>query len=383
MKTSRVRRPRTASFTVTADLPHTPQQTWRLITDPEWMNTWSAARIDLVDAGVGDRPDGVGALRTVTLPNGRTRLKEVVEESEYPHRFVYRVFDGGPALLAHRGVQEITATPDGSRLTWTVDIGLIARLASEAMARSMARQVGYSVDLIAGVAPPQESPPPPAHARGAARDLADLRAAAELTLAAQRGIADRLASEGDPKQWFARVYEYVTDEMIGACAGRGTATLDHPEWVLSLIPVFDRYYTRSLQAFEQGEACEPAWQKAWSMCEREDPDDPARPVMAGLLAGVSAHIDADLPRALVDVHRESFPDRDFREFRPDYLRLAPVFTAASDRLIADLPRSHTPWWTSAATRIHPQVRDSLLARRGYDVGKHRIRAFAAAADSMR
>ena len=33
------------------------------------------------------------------------------------------------------------------------------------------------------------------------------------------------------------------------------------------------------------------------MCEREDPDDPARPVMAGLLAGVSAHIDADLPRA--------------------------------------------------------------------------------------
>jgi hypothetical protein len=105
--------------------------------------------------------------------------------------------------------------------------------------------------------------------------------------------------------------------------------------------------------------------------------------MKGLVYGVSAHIDADLPRALVDVHTAHYPDRDLREFRPDYLRLAPVFTAASDRLLADLPRSHKPWWTSLAARIDPQFRDALLGRAGYDVGRHRVATFAAAVATTR
>ena len=63
-------------------------------------------------------------------------------------------------------------------------------------------------------------------------------------------------------------------------------------------------------------------------------------------------------------------------------RLAPVFTTASDRLLADLPRSHKPWWTPLASRVHPQFRDSMLARNGYDVGRHRVKTFARAVDAV-
>ncbi|MCZ0911310.1 DUF5995 family protein, partial [Gordonia amicalis] len=97
-------------------------------------------------------------------------------------------------------------------------------------------------------------------------------------------------------------------------------------------------------------------------------------------AGVSAHIEADLPRALAEVHLDRYPNRDLREFRPDYLRLAPVFTVASDRLLADLPRSHKPWWAGIAGRFNTQFRDALLARTGYDVARHRVRSFERAVE---
>lgn len=235
-----------------------------------------------------------------------------------------------------------------------------------------------SLDLLAELTPPESAVAPAATPR-TIRLLPPLREEASRILDGQRAIAERLAASNDPKQWFARVYAYVTEEMIAAC-DRGV--LDRPDWVLTLIPRFDAFYTRNLDAYERGEECEPMWQRAWSTCERRDERRPHRPVMAGLMSGVAAHIDADLPRAIAQVHRDRFADCDLREFLPDYLRLAPVFTAASDRLLGDLPRSHTPWWTGVAARVHPQVRDALIARRGYDVARHRMAAFASAvADS--
>lgn len=369
-----------ASFRHRRDLACSPATAWRLLTDPEQMNRWSAAPIALSDNGIGDRPDGMGALRVVTLPGGRSRLREVVELAEFPRRFVYRVHDGGPLLLSHRGEQIIEATPSGCRLTWSVELRLAGGL-SRPIARSIAKQVGASLDALAVLAsdePDSDDPGPPADQPAALTwsELAALRGLAFDSLDAQIGIADRLAAAGDPKQWFARVYQYVTQEMIAVADRPGT--LRNPDWVLALIPVFHDYFTANLAAYEDGGPCTPAWQRAWSLCEREDPDHPERPVMRGLLAGVSAHIDDDLPHALADVAAARYPDRDLREFRPDYLRLAPVFTAASDRLLADLPRSHKPWWTPIAARVHPQVRDDLLGRKGFHVGRQRLKAFAAA-----
>lgn len=412
----------TARFTLTRELDCPPMTAWRLITDPEQMNAWSTARIDLVDGGPGDRPDTAGALRIVTLPDGKRKLREVVEYADAPREFRYRVYDGGPLLLDHSGVQTLAPTHDGRTvLTWQVSMRLISAPLSHLLCRVIRKQVATSLDRLAAVAatatnttavdeaallvgPGTTVDDDPAATAGALVDpvrpgspaFDALLADAQESLRDQRVLADELAAADDPKQWFARVYQYVTEEMISAASGSAHSAsmssaadssssrvmaLDHPDWVLALIPVFHEYYERNLTAYLSGGDVEPAWAKAWSTAESQDPRRPHVPVMKGLLYGVSAHIDADLPRALVDVHRAHYPDADLRAFRPDYLRLAPVFTTASDRLLADLPRSHKPWWTPLASRVHPQFRDSMLARNGYDVGRHRVKTFARAVEA--
>ncbi|MBN9635639.1 MAG: SRPBCC family protein [Actinobacteria bacterium] len=377
----------TARFVLQRVLPISPEVTWRLITEPSQMNRWSTAAISANAAGVYDRMDAVGALRHVDLPYQMGRLREVVEYNVYPRIFRYRVYDGGPLLIAHHGEQRIADHPTGCVLTWAVELDLISGVASHALARVIRHQVSESLDTMVEIAasgpplpgdgPPALSPPPMDRLA-----ISDLITAARRCLDDQRATADRLAAAGDPKQWFARVYQYVTEEMISAVDGDSPLPLGNPDWVMTLIPTFHDYFRRNLDSYERDEPTEHAWQIAWSTCEEHNPNKPFLPVMKGLLAGVSAHIDADLPRALADVALEHYPDRDLREFRSDYLRLAPIFTTASERLLADLPRDHKPWWTPAATRVHPQLRDALLARNGYHVGRHRVRAFAEAVKSV-
>lgn len=396
----------TARFTLTRVLDCPAETAWRLLTDPEQMNKWSTARIDLVDGGPGDRSDTAGALRMVTLPDGKRKLREVVEYADEPREFRYRVYDGGPLLLDHSGIQTLTPTGDGrTEVTWHVSMRLISAPLTHLLCRVIRKQVDESLDLMADLARTGAAAADSPSTTSAPADLATpgspafdvLLADAQESLRAQRALADELAADDDPKQWFARVYQYVTEEMISAASGSahssstssaadssssGVMALDHPDWVLALIPVFHDYYECNLTAYRTGGDVEPAWAKAWATAESRDPKRPHVPVMKGLLYGVSAHIDADLPRALADVHRARYPDADLRAFRPDYLRLAPVFTTASDRLLADLPRSHKPWWTPLASRVHPQFRDSMLARNGYDVGRHRVKTFARAVEAV-
>ncbi len=383
----------TADFTLTRTLHCAPDVAWRLVTDPAQMRRWSTARVDLADPGPGERPDAAGALRVVTLPDGKRKLREVVEYAELPHEFRYRVYDGGPLLLSHQGVQTFSPIEDGrTELTWQVSMRLISAPLSRLLCRVIRKQVAESLDHLADLAESADvggaSTAPrstPVTVPGSA-EFDSLLADAQESLRTQRGIADGLAAANDPKQWFARVYQYVTEEMITAATGGASPpafALDHPDWVLALIPTFHRYYEHNLTAYRTGGDVEPSWAKAWSTAESPDSKRPHLPVMKGLLYGVSAHIDADLPRALVDVHRAHYPDHDLREFRPDYLRLAPVFTAASDRLLADLPRRYKPWWVPLASRVHPQFRDAMLGRIGYDVGRHRVKTFAAAVQALR
>jgi uncharacterized protein YndB with AHSA1/START domain len=106
------------------DLPAPPAEAWPYLTDPARMNEWSDARIDLLAAGKGGRPDEPGARRQATIRSlGLTsRLVEEVQESRPPERMVYRVVSGG-MLKGHRGVVELTATPGGSRLVWDIEFG--------------------------------------------------------------------------------------------------------------------------------------------------------------------------------------------------------------------------------------------------------------------
>lgn len=369
----------TATFTLTQILDCSPEIAWHSLTDPDQMCRWSTAPISPISLGPQERPDTVGALRMVTLLGGRVKLREVVEHADYPRVFRYRVYDGGPLLMDHRGEQQIVEVSRGVEVRWTVEMTLFPRPLSHVMARQVRREVQRSLLALASIAPGANIPARqtlPLSRSG--QDVSDLDVLVQAALAVrgvQRAIADELAGADDPKQWFARVYQYVTEAMIDAATGHLDLGLTNPDWVLAIIPAFHDYYARNLDAYRHGGDVEKPWQIAWSTCEIVDADTPHRPVMNGLLAGVSAHIDADLPRAIAQLHLERYPHRDLREFRPDYLRLAPVFTIASDRLLDELPRSHKPWWSGIAGRVNSQIRDVLLARTGYDVARHRVSAF--------
>jgi uncharacterized protein YndB with AHSA1/START domain len=101
-----------------------PAKAWPYLTDPKCMNDWSDAHIELLTAGPNGRPDEPGAKRQATIRalGATSRLVEEVLEAQAPDRMVYRVVSGG-LLRNHRGVVELTATPQGSKLVWQIEFG--------------------------------------------------------------------------------------------------------------------------------------------------------------------------------------------------------------------------------------------------------------------
>jgi uncharacterized protein YndB with AHSA1/START domain len=357
---------------LTRDVGAPPSTVWALLTDPPRMNAWSSARIEPIDPGDGDRMDGVGALRRVITPGlASARLVEVVQTSEPGARFVYRVFAGAPALRAHRG--EITLAPldAGTRVRWRVQMSFAVPGLERVARSSIGPELARSLDALARLAPASAQAPLPTFRAPSPVDLAPLRREAEAVLAAQRAIADRFEATGDPKQWFARVYAFVTEEQLAHAA---SGEVDHPEWVLRLIPRFHQAYADNLTRWQRDRAsADLPWQKAWGCAERGD----AQHVVKGLLLGVAAHIEADLPQALADTHRAHFATRcDYVRFRADYVRMAPIFRRASDRLMARMPRAFVPAWLRAARASLPPELEAELMRRYYDVPKRRLEAFA-------
>ncbi len=360
-----------------------PARVWQLLTDPEQMNSWSTARIELKDSGAGRRPDGVGTLRAIHLPGRGGTLLEVVRESESPSHFVYVVFSGVAALRSPRGQISLSAKGNGTDVRWQVDM----EFAVPGLALVAGRLIGSELEKsLAALAALPNSPHdfedeklPTVRYRDGAREpdraaLAELRAGADAILAKQRAIADRLAAADDPKRWFARVYQYVTEEQL-AFVDEGE--VDNPDWVLHLIPAFHHYYADNLAAFEDGSGSEEPWTKAWALAEKGGATGSSTRTMKALLLGVAAHIEADLPRALAATYTEHFPDRDYVEFRADYVRMGRIFGKATDRLVAEMPRGYLPAWLGIARRVLPlELRDQLM-RRYYDVPKRRLEAFQA------
>ena len=349
---------------------------WALLTDPPRMNRWSTAHIDIVSPGEGQSPAGIGALRRVTVPGPvKSRLLEVVRAAESPSRFVYNVVGGVLGLREHEGV--ITLTPVSPLITevrWRVRMSFAIPGLGALTRRLIEPELQRSLQTLARVG------------RGAAEvpftpprlllpvDLAPLRREAERVLGEQREIAERLAAAGDPKQWFAYVYVLVTEEQL-AHLDRGL--VDHPEWVLRLLPRFHAYYTDNLARFVRDPAsAEEPWRKAWSCAESGDPLRTPLRVVKGLLLGVAAHIESDLPRALAEVYCQHFQDRcDYVRFRADYLRMAGIFQVASDRLMLRMPRAFLPRWLRLARKaLPPELQDPLM-RRYYDVPRRRLAAF--------
>jgi uncharacterized protein YndB with AHSA1/START domain len=106
------------------EFPAPPAKAWPYLTDPKYMNDWSDAHIELLVAGPNGRPDEPGAKRQATIRalGATSRLVEEIFEAQPPARMVYRVVSGG-MLRNHRGVVELTPTPQGSKLVWQIEFG--------------------------------------------------------------------------------------------------------------------------------------------------------------------------------------------------------------------------------------------------------------------
>ncbi len=355
------------------DLDAPPEVVWPHITVPEKMVAWSRAPIARSDDGDGGTPDGVGALRRVTIRAlGReTTFEEVIAASEPHARLVYHVVRGLP-LRDHEGVQTLTKTPTGTHLSWRVRFEPIAKPLGPAASRLLDGQMKSSLDALARVV--AKGAPSSARAVRAFRDddeaLPSLGATAKEILDEQPALAESLRA--DPKYWFSRVYQFVTEEQLRFVAERAT----HRAWILRLLPVFHRFYISNLEAHRAGKRTEAAWRVAFGAMDRARNGDGVA-VIKGLLLGVRAHIEEDLPRALAEVWSAHYRGRcDYVRLRADYLRMADVFRVASSRLVAEMPPSWIPPQLRVLVRFAPlEVQDWAFARNYYDVARARRKAF--------
>jgi hypothetical protein len=367
------------------ELPCSPARAFPLIAEPALINLWSSAEVESIATGDGDHPGGTGALRKVHTPRRpRTTLLEVIERADAPRRLDYRVIAGAP-IRHHAGSIHLLEQPGGTLMRWEVEMDFLAPGMSFVAKRALLPELNKSLDRLVALAaaPPKGQPLPPTRALDDGPEaLLALREDAETIAQAQRALADRLLHHGDDRGHFARVYQYVTEDMAAMVDNE---RFDHPGWVLRLVPIFHRFYEHNLtrRLGERVGAVEPHWERAFTTTERarERGKTAFEAAMLGIFVGMRAHIEDDLPRALAEAYRDYAGRCDYARFRPDYLRMAQIFTEAGDRLLADWPRRA---WTPRARfldRITPRaLRDQLLDRTFYPITQQRRRAFERGAE---
>jgi hypothetical protein len=210
-------------------------------------------------------------------------------------------------------------------------------------------------------------------------DLPQLYEEAERVAAEQRVHADELFLAKDPKRWFARVYQYVTEEQIRCCR-QGIVT--HVGWTLRVIPVFHRYYyDENYLPWVEGRQKDVGahWIEAFEAMEgkRGKSDDPRAPLFLGLKLAIVAHIQEDLPQALAKVYLRHYANRcSYQRYRADYILMADVFHKASARMMNNIPRHYIPWYFRLTDLLLPQEAKQLMQdRMFYDIPRERMKTF--------
>ncbi|WP_168163521.1 SRPBCC family protein [Calothrix sp. 336/3] len=361
-------------------LPAPPQAVWSFITDPQYINTWSTAFIETLEPGDRSQAASIGGTRQVTIniPGGDIILKEVIEHCQPPKRFVYRVFQG-KFIRYHRG--EIQLIPQGEKtlLRWDVDYEFFLPILPKIARIILEEQITQSLKQLAKVVKnaPVKNFPSLDRNLDESQKIPELWERAEKVLLEQRMTADRLAAAGDPKCWFTRVYEYVTEYQLQACReGRIT----HQGWLLRLIPRFHDYYYDNLMRWmgETSGLVESQWRIAFqAMEEGKYEDGDARAFVYGLMKGVEAHIEEDLPRALAEVYYHHYSHQfSYARFRADYILMADIFYKSAHRLQQELPERYFPSYMKMLNTILPlEIQGGIISKYFYDIPQRRLLAF--------
>lgn len=373
------------------ELRASPEEAFALICEPELMNRWSEARVERVATGDGGHPGATGALRRVhaKVAGRDTRLDEVIERAEPARELRYRVY-APDTVRHHLGVQTIEPTAKGARLRWRVEIELVARPLEWAAGAALRPALGRSLDAMERVAAegvPARALPPRRDLLREREEAAELRPVAEACLAAQRRRAKELLERGDDRGWFAQVYQRVTEEQLRASGEEGR--FEHPAWVLRLVIAFHALWQDNLAARlgERRGEVEAHWRRAHAIAERGG-DDGATALSRALRsieAGMRAHVEDDLPRAIARVHRDAYAGRaDVARFRGDYLRMSDLFVHAADAVRTALPESEWPARARLADALTPEwMKARAIDRRFYPLREKRMQAFERAIGLVR
>jgi hypothetical protein len=127
---------------------------------------------------------------------------------------------------------------------------------------------------------------------------------------------------------FSRLYQAVTADVRDAL---GTSTFSNPAWLDRLDAEFANLYFRALRLFVEGGQDTP---RAWAplFATRSEP----RAALQFALAGMNAHINRDLPVALVKTCADAGIElsRATPEYR-DYLAVNPLLASVEGRIKAE------------------------------------------------
>lgn len=352
-------------------LPAPPAAVWPFISEPHRLNRWSSAPVQGLEPGDGGGFGTVGALRQVVLPRPLPVVTETIQHADAPTRFVYRAV-GSRSVRYHRGELRLSAHGTGTKLRWEIGMALPVPGTAALLHRTLEPHLIASIRRLASVV------------EGAAEaDLDDevfqddddpqAETAADAAVAALARLADEMRARGDPRHWFSRVYQYVTEAIVDACAGGEVA---HPTWALRLAPGFHALYVASLDG-----PAEPHWREAFDAIAGADRQggSGALAFWRALVAGARAHIEGDLPRVLAATYGEHYAGRcDYERFRADFLLLAASLQRAWSRLAAEVPARWSPPSLRLLDRVlPPEVVEHLTANRFYDPLAARRAAFEA------
>lgn len=361
-------------------LPAPPQAVWSFITDPNYINTWSTALIETIELGDRSQVASIGATRQVTIniPGGEIVLKEVIEHCQPPQRFVYRVFQG-KFIRYHRGEIQLIPQGETTLLKWDVDYEFFLPFLPKIARIILEEQITQSLKQLAKVVKnaPVKNFPYVEKSIDESQEMPELWERAKRVLTEQQMTANRLAAAGDPKYWFTRVYEYVTEYQLQACReGRIT----HQGWLLRLIPRFHDYYYDNLMRWmgEVSGFVESQWRIAFQAMEEGKYDDgDAKAFVYGLMKGVEAHIEEDLPRALAEVYFQHYSHQfSYARFRSDYILMANIFYKSANRLQQELPEKYFPSSMKMLNTILPlEIQGGMISKYFYDIPQRRLLAF--------
>jgi hypothetical protein len=151
--------------------------------------------------------------------------------------------------------------------------------------------------------------------------------------------------DGDGVVWFHRLYREVTERVARELQ---TGTFEDRTFIARLDVVFANYCFRALQTFLDGASRAP---RAWSpLFEANERRGLARLQFA--LAGMNAHINRDLMRAVVDVCQEwGIAPHDDSPQKRDFDRLNPM--------LADIEQRVHAWYLKSDGALFEEVENLL------------------------